>query len=142
MSDEVYQQFLDAANAPVPSPPPRSPSEVPSRWMKSTGNLPNSAPLNALSEQVKGQYYISESDEIFHPIYLEKLPSNFRNIDKEEFDPHNKYGSIMKAVQSCCSSGSVQIFSYEETDVKTIYYILSQLDNGGWCGLTTMAVYT
>ncbi|EPX72220.1 uncharacterized protein SOCG_04912 [Schizosaccharomyces octosporus yFS286] len=142
MSDDAYQQFLNAANAPVPSPPPKSPSQVPSQWMKSTDNVPSSAPLSALSEQVKGHYYISESDEIFHPIYLEEIPKEFRSINKKEFDPRDEYGAIIKAVQSCCNSNTVQFFSYQDTASTIIYYILSKLENGHWCGLTTMEVST
>lgn len=141
MSDEAYAAFLETANKPVPSYSGDS-SQLPSKWLRSSKNMLEDPSFKTLAGKVKDEYFVSESDEKFHPICIDNIPDEFEEIDAKTFDPHQKYKKVIHAIEQSSGSKDIHYFSYEESSTKTVYYVLAHLNDNKWFGVATVGIYT
>ena len=152
-SDEDYAAFLDKA-ASDRQPVQQGQSKV----VETAQNKVNTQSLHPALQNVHQHTYVSDADEAFEPISLQRASGKNGAVDKKEvaqfadakegdveeqsmshFDPRGEYKPVVKQVEDA-STGGVKVWRIEKGGARAEYWILGVSKDGHVVGARAKAV--
>ncbi|KAL9086653.1 MAG: hypothetical protein Q9159_004062 [Coniocarpon cinnabarinum] len=151
-SDEDYAAFLDKAAAD------RQPASTTQAQTSTRQKTVDTQQLHPALQNVHEHVYVSDADEAFEPVSLQRTTdkssaigkaeiaqlagveaSGVEELSKQEFDPRNEYDKVWQQVTEA-SEATVKAFKIERSGARSEYWILGVSKDGHVVGARATAV--